>query len=445
MKKRSIAIFLATVMISLTACDGSSEADNSSKEPAKEEEQQTSEGKTHLTVWTGYPDNNDWLEWVTAEFEKENADIDVEVTTFPITDFENKIAAAIPAGSCSDVISVNPSFVYAFNSTGKFAQVPEELQELVNSGIYDDAVALESSYQGAVVSVPHMLSNAAWFYNKDYFEEAGLEDVPHSLNEVLEYAQKLAKYDDNGNLVRSGVSLRLTGGASGTTEKWWNMLMQNGGSLIEETGDGKYVAGYNNQAGFDTMCYYLDALYKYHVDNFDVLHDNEAFMAGDTAMFQREANVIVELAKNAPDLNYGTFPMFTANIAITKSWYVLDNGDTAKTDAGWKYVEFVNRPENMIEYHRMTGYQPARKDLDMSELIADVPQREAFFTDFDQVYTYVAIDEFQEIMVKLAARLMDAFTKEEMCGNEEMIWQFLQEASDETNALLKENGHYGGE
>lgn len=162
-------------------------------------------------------------------------------------------------------------------------------------------------------------------------------------------------------------------------------------------------------------------------------------------MFQREANVIVELAKNAPDLNYGTFPMFTANIAITKSWYVLDNGDTAKTDAGWKYVEFVNRPENMIEYHRMTGYQPARKDLDMSELIADVPQREAFFTDFDQVYTYVAIDEFQEIMVKLAARLMDAFTKEEMCGNEEMIWQFLQEASDETNALLKENGHYGGE
>ena len=107
MKKRSIAIFLATVMISLTACAGSSEADNSSKEPAKEEEQQTSEGKTHLTVWTGYPDNNDWLEWVTAEFEKENADIDVEVTTFPITDFENKIAAAIPAGSCSDVISVN--------------------------------------------------------------------------------------------------------------------------------------------------------------------------------------------------------------------------------------------------------------------------------------------------------------------------------------------------
>ena len=91
------------------------------------------------------------------------------------------------------------------------------------------------------------------------------------------------------------------------------------------------------------------------------------------------------------------------------------------------------------------SYVSSGQVIDMSELIAEVPQREAFFTDFDQVYTYVAIDEFQEIMVKLAARLMDAFTKEEMCGNEEMIWQFLQEASDETNALLKENGHYGGE
>ncbi len=105
--------------------------------------------------------------------------------------------------------------------------------------------------------------------------------------------------------------------------------MQYGGQLLEEVADGKYVAGYNNQAGFDTMRFYLRNLYEYGSDNYEVEHDTGAFIAGETAMFAREASVIVEAAKH-PELRYGTFPMFNANIAITKSWYVLDNGDAAK-------------------------------------------------------------------------------------------------------------------
>ena len=40
--------------------------------------------------------------------------------------------------------------------------------------------------------------------------------------------------------------------------------------------------------------------------------------------------------------------MFNANIAITKSWYVLDNGSEAKEEAAWKYIEFVNEPNGLI-------------------------------------------------------------------------------------------------
>jgi len=47
-------------------------------------------------------------------------------------------------------------------------------------------------------------------------------------------------------------------------------------------------------------------------------------------------------------------------------------------------------------------------------------------------------------MVRLATRLMDAYTKEDMCGNDEAIWTFLEEAAAETNSLLEEYGHYGG-
>jgi len=446
--KKSICLFLILVVI-VTVITGCASGGQSSTDASLDSAasgavpSDSSAGGTTISVWTGYPDNQAWLDWVTEKYMEENPGYNVEVTTFPISDFETKVAAAIPAGSCADVISINPSYVYAYVGSNKFATVPDSLQELVRSGIYDDAVVEESSFEDRVVSVPHMLSNAAWFYNKDHFAEAGLTGTPASMTEVLEYARKLVKYEGDV-MTRSGVSLRLTGGASGTTEKWWVLLMQYGGELITEVSPGKYVAGYNNQAGFDTMSYYLDALYEYKVDNFDIAHDVSAFLAGETAMFARESSVIVEAANNAPDLNYGTFPMFNTNIAITKSWYVLDNGDAAKIDAGWKYIEYVNQPDNMIKYHHLTGYQPARKDLDTEQLVAGVEQRGAFFKDFDKVYTYLAIDEFQEVMVRLATRLMDAYTKEDMCGNDEAIWTFLEEAAAETNSLLEEYGHYGG-
>lgn len=93
---------------------------------------------------------------------------------------------------------------------------PTISRPLVTSGIYDEAVVEESSYNGEVIAVPHMLSNAGWFYNKQYFEDAGLVDengdpiLPTNMEEVLQTAAKLAKYDQDGNLVNSGLSLRLT-------------------------------------------------------------------------------------------------------------------------------------------------------------------------------------------------------------------------------------------
>lgn len=447
--KKLMSLLLAVLMVlSLCAC-GNTEAPAPVEEPKEVAKEEVSEGPVTISVWSGYPDQQAWFDWLVPAFEAANPDIKVELTSFPIADFETKVFAAIPAGTCADVITINPSYVYSFAGAGKFMPVPDNLKTLVQSGIYDAAVVKECSYDGEVVCVPHMLSNAAWFYNLQYFEDAGLIDaegrpiLPTNMEEVIETASKLAKRDEAGKLTNSGISLRITGANSGTCEKWWVLLMQYGGQLLEEVSDGKYVAGYNNQAGFDTMRFYLRNLYEHGSDNYEVEHDTGAFVAGETAMFAREASVIVEAAKH-PELRYGSFPMFNANIAITKSWYVLENGDVAKQAAAWKFVEFANSEESMIKFHHLGGYQPARKDLDVETLVANVEQREAFFKNFDTVYTYVAIDEFQEIMVKMADKLLGAYERPELLADDEALWAFIDDMAKETNALLKENGHFGG-
>ncbi len=207
--KRIICLLLVFVMaIGLCAC-GSVETKPAAAADAADT---GNDGPVTISVWSGYPDQQEWFDWLVPAFEEANPDIKVELTSFPIADFETKVFAAIPAGTCADVITINPSYVYSFAGAGKFASVPDELKSLVESGIYDAAVVKECSYDGEVVCVPHMLSNAAWFYNLQYFEDAGLVDengepiLPNDMEEVIETAAKLAKRDDSGKLTNSGIS-----------------------------------------------------------------------------------------------------------------------------------------------------------------------------------------------------------------------------------------------
>jgi multiple sugar transport system substrate-binding protein len=77
------------------------------------------------------------------------------------------------------------------------------------------------------------------------------------MEQVMEYAQKLAEYDGD-KLISSGLSLRLSGGGSGVGEKFWMYLFPNGGTIIEKTPSGKWHNGYNNEAGRKTVLMYLD-------------------------------------------------------------------------------------------------------------------------------------------------------------------------------------------
>ncbi len=60
------------------------------------------------------------------------------------------------------------------------------------------------------------------YYRKDLFREAGLdpEDPPETIEELIEYAEKLTKFDDKGNMTQAGIALRYAGGAQGIGDKF---------------------------------------------------------------------------------------------------------------------------------------------------------------------------------------------------------------------------------
>lgn len=395
-----------------------------------------------ISLWTGYPELDPWFKIMTDEYKKQNPNITVNVSSFPLKEFEKKVSAAVPSNSAADIISINPSIALRYIQTNMIQKAPDDLSKMVNSGIFPKVVVNDAMYNGAVYGVPHMMANAALFYNKKMFAEAGLTEPPKTMDQLVEYAQKLTKRDASGKVERSGFSLRLSGGGSGVAEKFWVMLLQNGGSILKEVSPGKYKADYNNDAGLKTLQMYVDMVHKYKTDDPVIKHDAEAFEMEKTAMFSRESWVIGDIKQKAPNLDYGTAVLPIANMLVEKDFYVTNSAKGNKEAAAWDFIRFLMKPENHKQQTVLTGWHPVREDLNLDDLYKESPQLKSFFAKYNKLEVYPSIPEYDEIQTKLADRLANkGFTDPSFVDNPEKMKAFIEEAAKETNDILKKAGH----
>ena len=442
--KKVLALLLVFILAiaSLSACSNSGKNDPAEEKPIDEL------GDISLTLWIGYPEFDSWLAKMGEEYHKLHPNVTVTSTSFNLRDFETKLSVSVPAKTAADIVSIDPAWFTNFVNSGYAQKAPQNVIDFLDSGIFDKApLDYSKGADGVYYAVPSLQSAGGIYYNKDYWAEAGLTDAdaPKSLSDIVALSKKLAKFDDAGNLVRSGVSLRVAGGGSGICEKFWMWEMQEGGSIVKEVGDGKYVPNYNNDAGFDTLKMYVDILWGDKTCNYDIGSDSSGFEAGVTAMFMREQWVIPDIAANSPDLNYGVWPTWNASLYQSNNYFVLiDPKETAKSRVAWDFLLFiVGNKEYQTEQATMSGWLSARNDCGFE----GVPQEimNGFSTAGKTVHAYPQLGCYDEIQTKLAERFSNVgFNSPDFYGDDAKIHAFLDECEKETISILKENGVYGG-
>jgi multiple sugar transport system substrate-binding protein len=438
--KKVMSLALSSVLVfsaALTACSSKNQ-ENSAAGSAQAGGSKPADKAVSLSIWTGWPELDPYFKKMADEYKKTNPNVSIEITSFPLRDFEKKVAAALPSKSAADILPLNPNLALRYIQGNMLQTTPDDLVKQNNSGIHQKVIVDTTVVNDKTYGVPAFMGASAIYYNKDMLKEAGLTDPPN-VDNLLEYAQKLAKKDANGNLVRAGMSLRLSGGGSGVGEKFWNLLAQKGGSIVKEVSPGKYKANYNTEEGYQTLKMYVDMVHKYKTDDPNIKHDTEAFQTKLAAFYIRESNVIPDTKKKAPDLNYGTVPL-KANVISLINYYVSST-DKAKADAAWDFIRFITKPDNHKQLVAMSGWLAPRNDLDLSDLYKEFPQYKAFFVNQD-LQLYPPIPEFDEILTKFADRLATkGYTDPSFVDNPDKIKAFLNEAANETNDILKKNGH----
>lgn len=272
MKKKIISTLLCTAMLAtmVAGCgveksDGGSDTEGSASSVA--EMKGTGDNEINILIYAQDHEKAVYQELI-DKFTKEHAD-EISTVNFEVTtqdEYATKMTAAMTAGELPDIFYVGPEAVRSYVDNGYV----QPLDDLVDATAVDNLwPAIKSAYMydgsnigsGSLYCLPKDLSCFAFAYNKDLFDEAGLEypdpENPYTWEEFADVCQKLTKdKDGDGEIDQWGVA---NANAFGFTP----YVYGNGGQFLND--DQTKVVIDENQNFKDAFQYYTDLTLKYKV------------------------------------------------------------------------------------------------------------------------------------------------------------------------------------
>ncbi|MGL4648633.1 MAG: ABC transporter substrate-binding protein [Caldilineaceae bacterium] len=290
-------------------------------------------------------------EQVAAAFEAEHPEINIEIWHQPWGDYFTAIQALWASGDSAaipDVAFLWPTPRYAAEG------VLEPLDAFVESSgksldDYWPGLLESASYDGAVYGFPRDIEVNVLYYNKDIFDEAGVEYPTDSWtwDDFLAAAEALTVKDDSGNTTR--YALGMEGG------KWPKWVNQAGGSILDDLRNPSACTLTSEESlrGLQFFADLMDAGYAMRpADLGQAGGDAGVFASGQAAMIIQNTSRVSGF--NDAGLNYDVAPVPTP--ADGKRWngaggaaWVMSSASDNKDEA-WTFLEWLSGPAGQEIY-----------------------------------------------------------------------------------------------
>jgi multiple sugar transport system substrate-binding protein len=172
----------------------------------------------------------------------------VELTVIPTDDYLPRVGTAAGAGELPDVVSLDVVFVPQFTTVGAYLDITDRIAALP----FADSIAQSHIDVGTVDGrqhvVPHTMDLSVLFYNKDLYEQAGLdpEQPPQTLGEFAEHARAI---DALGGDIHGTFFGGNCGGCLVFT--WWPSIWADGHEVMNPEGTESFLDSTEAQAVYD--------------------------------------------------------------------------------------------------------------------------------------------------------------------------------------------------
>ena len=117
----------------------------------------------------------------------------VELRLVPTDEYVGVVGNAATANELPDLFSADVVFMPNWTSQGLFLDITDRIDGLPGIDNVGQAHIVASSWEGKKYGLPFIIDLSVWMYNKDLFEQAGLdpEDPPTTLAEFADAARKV--------------------------------------------------------------------------------------------------------------------------------------------------------------------------------------------------------------------------------------------------------------
>ena len=348
MKKVLCMLLAATMMFSLAACGGGSGSKDESGAAGNSDAQK-------IVIWQ--PTDKESVEnwWVEKldEWNAANPDIQVERIAIDRSDsyaYENKIATAVTSNDLPDILFVDGPQVsyYAANNI----IIPLDAYFEDTSDFVDSTVA-QCTYDDKLYAISATESSCAFYYNKDYLTECGVDvaklesytvDNPMTWSEM----EEIAKACTTDKYVGTHIVMDHGEGIPYALEP---MYISNGVDYL--SADGSTATGYVNSPEAVETTEFLAGLIAKGYANVDPITDE--FINGACAT-EIMGSWEVSTLKNANvDFEWGVtyYPVSDKTktaVSPCGDWSAAITSKCANPDGAGKFLQWLMSSENVASY-----------------------------------------------------------------------------------------------
>ena len=321
------------------------------------------DGKIHITYWEKWSGREaDAMQQVVDQFNRSQDRIHVEFLSTSAVDRKTLVATA--GGDPPDVAGLWVPNIYSFADNNALTPLDDFIRAEGYSleawaARYVPVYMQMVEYKGRYYGLPATPATTALHWNKRMFREAGLdpERPPQTMEELAEYAKKLTKIDDNGNITQVGFIPDFSWSHLGL------YVAMMGGYWYSD--DGTRIT-FTSDSVVNALKWEQQFYCDYNTE--DVLRFTSAFggyMSPDNGFYAGKVAMMVEgewqpgvnfIQKYKPELYYGVAPFPPPQANPERKNTNLVSGTVAMIPSGvkdkaaaWKLMAWMMSPEIVAE------------------------------------------------------------------------------------------------
>ncbi|MDI3312350.1 MAG: sugar ABC transporter substrate-binding protein, partial [Thermoanaerobacterium sp.] len=358
-----VSIILAGLLvfsIILSGCGSSNKQNSSSNNTNANKE-------TILKVWV-MGEEGKILPGMAKKFEEQNPGIKVEVQAIPWDVAYDKLLTAVASQAGPDLTQLGTTWATEFASSGALLDLKpyfDKYPELKPENYYEGSVQTVQ-YDNQIVGVPWYVDTRVLFYRTDLLKEVGYDHAPKTWNELKDAADKLAKRGKG----KYGIAFTPNDQLMVYMFDW-----QDGGQLLDSSGNPQFNSKEFTEAVSYYNSFFTDGDAPLTADqNLDLF---TAFKQGIEPMYISGPWMVSLMNKQLPDLKgkwaTAVLPGNKTNTSFVGGSDLSIFKFSKNKDAAVKFIAFMSKPENQLEWFNLSSDLPASKQAWSDSKLKDDP------------------------------------------------------------------------